>query len=552
MVVHEALLEKQVARRRTFAIISHPDAGKTTLTEKLLLYGGAIHLAGAVRAKANQRHATSDWMEIEKQRGISISSSVLPFEYQGTQINLLDTPGHEDFSEDTYRTLSAADAAVMLIDAAKGIEPQTRKLFEVCRNRSLPIFTFINKLDRPSRNPLDLIDELEKILDIRSFATNWPVGLGDQFRGIYDRIDQELLLFQKQEEANVKGQLGAQKVTGIDDPRVLAWMHRPEDHLEEVQALHQQLKLELELLEHAGDPYVHSEVLEGKLTPIFFGSAMNNFGVQKFLEKLIPMAPPPSPRNTSQGIIDPTDSRFSGFIFKIQANIDPSHRDRVAFLRVCSGHFVRNIEAFHPRTKKVLKLSKPLELFAQKRILLEEAWPGDIVGLLDTTATLRIGDTLCQGTEIEYEAVTRFSPEHFASIQILDPMKRKSLKKGLDQLAEEGVIQIYQQKGLGDKDPYLGAVGGLQFEVLLHRLKTEYHVEAKIQRLAYSHARWVENVDLERFEGRTDTQVVMDRDGCNIVLFQTDWTLRFAEESNPQGRFLQAAPSHLKVSFSEK
>jgi peptide chain release factor 3 len=539
----EAFLQKQVARRRTFAIISHPDAGKTTLTEKLLLYGGAIHLAGAVRAKANQRHATSDWMEIEKQRGISISSSVLPFEYQGTQINLLDTPGHEDFSEDTYRTLNAADAAVMLIDAAKGVEPQTRKLFEVCRNRSLPIFTFINKLDRPSRNPFDLIDELEKILSIRSFATNWPVGLGDQFRGIYDRIDHELLLFQRQEEANAKGQIAAQKVTGIDDPRVLTWMHRAEDHPEQVQELHQKLKMELELLEQAGDAYVHSEVLEGKLTPIFFGSAMNNFGVQKFLEKLIPMAPPPSARKTSQGTIEPTDSRFSGFIFKIQANIDPSHRDRVAFLRVCSGHFLRNIEVLHARSGKTLKLSKPLELFAQKRILLEEAWPGDIVGLLDTNATLRIGDTLCQGKGIEYEAVTRFSPEHFASIQILDHMKRKALKKGLDQLAEEGVIQIYQQKGLGDKAPYLGAVGGLQFEVLLHRLKTEYNVEAKIQPLAYTHARWVENVNLERFEGRTDTQIVLDRDGCDIVLFQTDWTLRFAEENNPEGRFLKVAPS---------
>ncbi|MGZ3709087.1 MAG: peptide chain release factor 3, partial [Bdellovibrionota bacterium] len=346
-------LEKEVARRRTFAIISHPDAGKTTLTEKLLLYGGAIHLAGAVRAKANQRHTTSDWMDIEKQRGISVSSSVLQFEYNGSQINLLDTPGHKDFSEDTYRTLTAADAAVMLIDAAKGVEPQTRKLFEVCRMRGIPIFTFMNKLDRPSREPLELLQELENVLGIRSCPMSWPLGLGDRFRGVYDRRANEVLFFQTEGEANVKGKLEPRKVTGIDDPMFAELMGRGD--LDEGRELHAQFKAELELLEYAGDPFDLQKVLAGQLTPVFFGSAMNNFGVQRFLERFIEIAPPPGPRKTDQGLVLPTDEKFSGFIFKIQANMDPAHRDRVAFLRICSGKFTRNMAAKHARLKKEFK-----------------------------------------------------------------------------------------------------------------------------------------------------------------------------------------------------
>ena len=538
----ESLLSKEISRRRTFAIISHPDAGKTTLTEKLLLYGGAIHLAGAVRAKANQRHTTSDWMEIEKQRGISISTSVLQFQYNGFQINLLDTPGHKDFSEDTYRTLIAADSAVMLIDAAKGVEPQTRKLFEVCRMRGIPIFTFMNKLDRPSREPLDLLDELEKILGIRSCPMSWPIGMGDQFRGVYDRHKNEVLLFQTEGEANVKGRLKPRKVAGLDDP---AFMSIADEQ-------HEQLKADLELVELAGDQFDLEKVRTGKLTPVFFGSAMNNFGVERFLENFIEIAPCPPARESNTGLINPAEKPFSGFIFKIQANMVPSHRDRVAFMRICSGKFVRNMSVRHVRLEKEIKLSKPLQFFAQERVIIEEAWPGDIVGLLDTTGDLRIGDTLCcQDNEqiIEYKGVPRFAPEHFAAITIKDPIKRKQLKKGLDQLSEEGVVQVFRQRGLGDKDPILGAVGALQFEVLQHRLLTEYRVEVRIEKLPYIHARWAvgAGLDPDYFERREDSRCLEDRDGFSVVLFKSDWGLRWAEENYKSVEFLKTAPE-LKIS----
>jgi peptide chain release factor 3 len=535
-------IQGEVNRRRTFAIISHPDAGKTTLTEKLLLYGGAIHLAGAVRAKATQRHTTSDWMEIEKQRGISVSSSVLQFEYNGVQINLLDTPGHKDFSEDTYRTLTAADAAVMLIDAAKGVEAQTRKLFEVCRMREIPIFTFINKMDRPGREPLDLIDELEKVLGIRSCPMSWPIGQGDRFRGVFDRQGNEVLFFQTEGEANVKGKLLPKKVAGIDDPIFIDLLGRGD--LDEGKSLHDDLKAEIELLEYAGDHFDLQRVLAGQLTPVFFGSAMNNFGVQRFLERFIEIAPPPVPRKTDQGLIHPSSPQFSGFIFKIQANMDPAHRDRVAFMRVCSGKFNRGMTVKHARMKKEIKLSKPLHFLAQERVIIDEAWPGDIVGLLDTTGDLRIGDTLSEGKYLEYHGVPRFSPEYFAGIRILDPMKRKQLKKGLDQLSEEGVIQVYRQRGLGDKDPILGAVGALQFEVLEQRLKSEYGVDVKIERLPYIHARWAvgTGLDADYFERREDSRCLEDRDGNPVVLFKTDWGLRWAEDNYKTLRFLKTAP----------
>ncbi|MFZ9595611.1 MAG: peptide chain release factor 3 [Bdellovibrionia bacterium] len=543
-------LAKQVARRRTFAIISHPDAGKTTLTEKLLLYGGAIHLAGAVRAKANQRHTTSDWMEIEKQRGISVSSSVLQFEYQGAQINLLDTPGHKDFSEDTYRTLTAADAAVMLIDAAKGVEAQTRKLFEVCRMRGIPIFTFINKMDRPGREPLDLIDELEKVLGIRSCPMSWPIGQGDRFRGVYDRRREEMLAFQTEGEANVKGRLAPRKLQGLlngaknpaADPELLNLLGGGD--ADEGKLIYETLQAELELLEHAGDPFDLEKVLAGQLTPIFFGSAMNNFGVERFLEQFIEIAPSPVARNTNQGFIDPNSPELSGFIFKIQANMDPSHRDRVAFMRVCSGKFTRNMQVKHVRLGKEIKLSKPLHFFAQERVMIDEAWPGDIIGLLDTSGELRIGDTLSEKKNFQYEGVPRFSPEHFAGLRILDPMKRKQLKKGLDQLAEEGVIQVYRQRGFGDKDPILGAVGALQFEVLQQRLKSEYAVDTHIEKLPYIHARWVAGtgLDPDYFERREDTRCLEDRDGLPVILFKSDWGLRYAEENYKTLQFLKTAP----------
>jgi len=541
-------LVKEVQRRRTFAIISHPDAGKTTLTEKLLLYGGAIHLAGAVKAKANQRNTTSDWMEIEKQRGISVSSTVLQFEYGGHQINLLDTPGHKDFSEDTYRTLTAADAAVMLIDAAKGVEPQTRKLFEVCRMRGIPIFTFINKMDRPGREPMDLIDELEKVLGIRSCPMSWPIGMGDRFRGVFDRVSKEVLFFQTEGQANQKGKLEPRRVNGIDDPFFVELLGKGD--AEEGKVLHDQLQSELELMEIAGDPFDRELVLAGELSPIFFGSAMNNFGVQRFLERFIEIAPPPASRKSNEGVIEPIREKFSGFIFKIQANMDPSHRDRVAFMRICSGKFTRGMTVRHARLAEDVKLAKPLNFFGQERVIIDEAWPGDIVGLLDTSGELRIGDTLVEGAKFEFEGVPRFSPEHFAGVLIKDPMKRKQLQKGLDQLSEEGVIQIYRQRGMGDKDPVLGAVGALQFEVLQFRLKAEYSVEVRIEKLAFVHARWVVSAnggppggdDLDFFGRREDSRCLEDRDSQPVLLFKSDWSLRWAVENYKQLQFLKTAP----------
>jgi peptide chain release factor 3 len=542
-------LEREVTRRRTFAIISHPDAGKTTLTEKLLLYGGAIHLAGAVKKKGNQKHATSDWMEIEKQRGISVTTSVLAFEYQGYQINLLDTPGHKDFSEDTYRTLIAADSAVMLLDAAKGVEPQTKKLFEVCRMRGIPIFTFINKMDRFSREPLSLLDELENTLGIRSCPITWPIGMGDRFRGIFDKEANEVHFFEKDEHANALKKLAPTKVAGIDDPLIRDLIGAPGDGTDTKKALHQELKNELELLDIAGDPFNAERVLAGNLTPVFFGSAMNNFGVQHFLEHFISIAPIPAARKTSEGPIEPTDKLFSGFIFKIQANMDPSHRDRVAFMRVCSGKFRRGMDAIHGRLGKAVRLSKPIQFFAQERELIDEAWPGDIVGLLDTSGELRIGDTLSENRRVQYEGVPSFSPEHFAAVLIQDPLKRKQLKKGLDELSEEGVIQVFHRPGLGDKDPVLGAVGALQFEVLQHRLKNEYGADIKIERLPYIRVRWIEgeNLNPEEFNGRSETRYIQDKDGHPVVLFTTEWILNWITNQRKDIRFSATAPLTKKL-----
>ena len=541
-LIHQ--LEEQVKRRRTFAIISHPDAGKTTLTEKLLLYGGAIHLAGAVRAKANQRHTTSDWMEIEKQRGISISTSVLQFEYNGTIINLLDTPGHKDFSEDTYRTLMAADAAVMLIDAAKGVEPQTRKLFEVCRMRGIPIFTFINKMDRPSREPLDLLDELEKILGIRSCPMTWPIGSGDRFRGVYDRQSQEIHFFQKDQDSKAK-KIESKKMTGVDDPAFLKSLGGERNDEYEAKELYDQFKTELELLEMAGDPFDWERVLQGDLSPVFFGSAMNAFGVERFLERFIELAPKPAPRSTEAAEIQPTNPKFSAFVFKIQANMDPAHRDRVAFIRICSGHFERNMIVKHTRLEKDIKLAMPVSFFGQERVVVDEAWPGDVIGLVDTSSSLRIGDTISEIKNLEYKGVPSFSPEHFASVLILDPMKRKQLQKGLEQLSEEGVVQIYRQRGLGDKDPVLGAVGALQFEVLQHRLKAEYTVDVRIEKLPYQYARWItgDGLNADIFERREDSRCLLDRDENPVLLFKSEWAMRWAADNYKGIQFLTTAPT---------
>ncbi len=531
-------LAPEIRRRRTFAIISHPDAGKTTLTEKLLLYGGAIRLAGAVKGRKTQRHATSDWMELEQQRGISITSTVLNFTYQGYQINILDTPGHQDFSEDTYRTLTAADSAVMLIDAAKGVEPQTRKLFDVCRRRGIPIFTFINKLDREGKDPLALMEELEAVLGIRSCPMNWPIGMGSKFQGVYDRQGDRILLFAGGRRGERVAQAGSYT---LQDP-ALAEAVGPDPY--------QQLRDEIELLDIAGDPLDLQRVAQGELTPLFFGSAMNNFGVEPFLDAFLQLSPPPAPKPAEDGrLIHPEEERFTGFVFKIQANMNPAHRDRIAFVRICSGRFTRGMAVRHGRAGKVIKLTQPQQFMAQERSLVEEAYAGDIVGLHDP-GTLRIGDTLCEGEPFDFAGLPRFSPEHFASVRVKDTMKSKHFKKGLEQLAQEGAVQIFSLPGnTVSPEPIVGAVGELQFEVLEYRLRSEYGVEIVMTRLPYEAARWIraENFhprDIQRLDGTC----VQDQNGRTVALFRTEWALRWAEQNLPKVQFLSTAPMGLEDS----
>jgi peptide chain release factor 3 len=504
----EQKLKTETLRRRTFAIISHPDAGKTTLTEKLLLHGGAIHLAGAVKARGAQRHVTSDWMELERQRGISVTSSVLQFEHQGFRINLLDTPGHQDFSEDTYRTLAAADAAVMLIDSAKGVEAQTRKLFQVCRRRGIPIFTFLNKLDRLGREPFDNLHEVEEVLGIRTCPITWPLGQGQDFKGV---------------------------VRLFDD----AWQRRPIEG--EVPA---KVREEIELLEAAGDPFDQGKVLKGELSPAFFGSAMTEVGVDEFLDAFVRLAPSPGPRVRVDGAaVDPTDPKFSGFVFKIQANMDPAHRDRLAFLRVCSGRFYRGMDARLPREEKPIRLSMPHQLFGAERHVIDEAWPGDVIGLFDTGA-LRIGDTLCEGQSFEYAELPRFSPEIFARVRAKDALRRKQFEKGLEQLSQEGAIQIFHPPGGGMRDPIVGAVGALQLEVLQYRLLHEYGADLALERLPYQVARWVsgEGFEASRLETEVDALCVEDRDQNPIALFKSEWNLNYAIGRHPAWTWSPTAP----------
>jgi peptide chain release factor 3 len=524
-------LEAEIARRRTFAIISHPDAGKTTLTEKLLLYGGAIHLAGSVKQRrAASRHTTSDWMELERQRGISITTSVLQFTYAGLHLNLLDTPGHNDFSEDTYRTLAAVDAAVMLIDSAKGVEPQTIKLFEVCRMRRIPIVTFINKLDRAGRDPLDILDEIERVLGIPTTPVFWPIGSGPDFKGVYDRWSRHLLVYERGQARGTRQTPVA--VTSVDDPAVVAALGS---------AAHRQLVDELDLLDTAGNVFDRAAFLRGEITPVFFGSAMNDFGVEPFLERFLELAPQPLPREAADGPVDPLSPDFSAFVFKIQANMDPAHRDRVAFLRICSGRFTRGMEVRHARTGRTMRLTKPLQFMAQERTLVEEAYAGDILGLWDAS-TLRIGDSISEGPAVEFEGIPRFSPEHFVRVVMLDPMKRKQLKKGLEQLSEEGAVQVFLDPERLERDPVLGAVGALQFEVIQHRLRAEYGAEVSYVALPYQLARWVEgeNINPRRFEDPPATTCLFDLEGRPLVLFQSEWHLGRALRENPKLTFIAA------------
>jgi peptide chain release factor 3 len=513
-------LKNEVLRRRTFAIISHPDAGKTTLTEKLLLYGGKIHSAGSVKARKTDRHAVSDWMEIEKQRGISVTSSVMLFDYNGYRINILDTPGHQDFSEDTYRTLVAADSAVMLIDAAKGVERQTIKLFQVCRKRNIPIFTFVNKLDRAGKNPFDLMDEIESVLGIRSVPMNWPIGTDGDFKGVYDRESGRVELF----SGGNHGQDKVESVTG--DALDPAFAELLGDYH------HKKLIDEIELLDVAGDEFDIDKVLSGQLTPMFFGSAMNNFGVQPFLEKFLTLTTPPAAREADIGLIEPDSNDFTGFIFKIQANMNPAHRDRIAFMRICSGKFEKGMTVKLARDNKEIKLAQPQQFMAQERETVEEAFAGDIIGLFDP-GVFALGDTLYQGKRAQYAGIPVFAPEHFARIKPVDTMKRKQFLKGITQLAQEGAIQVFKDNTYAAEEIIVGVVGVLQFEVLEHRLRTEYNVEVASTQLAFRFIRWLpEDCDVEKLKLSSSTKIGSDLKDRAVVLFENDWSMRWAEENN--------------------
>ncbi len=525
-------LIQEVKNRRTFAIISHPDAGKTTLTEKLLLYGGAIHLAGSVKARKTAKHAVSDWMEIEKQRGISVTSSVLQFDYDGCRVNILDTPGHQDFSEDTYRTLMAADSAVMLIDVAKGVEAQTKKLFQVCKERGIPIFTFVNKIDHFGRNPFDLMEEIENLLGIRAYPMNWPIGINGEYQGIYDRETATVELFEKD---TTHGQKKLASTKGsADDPEFQQLLG--ED-------IHQALIDDIELLDVAGDEFDMEKVKSGQLTPMFFGSAMTNFGVKPFLEKFLELAPCPQPRAALEGVADPLSEDFTAFVFKIQANMNPQHHDRIVFMRICSGKFEKGMSVTHRQSGKTVRLSQPQQFLATERTIIDEAYPGDIIGVFDP-GTMGVGDTLYSGKAITFADFPVFPPELFARIRAKDTMKRKQFVKGMTQLAQEGAVQIFEQPHSGGESYIIGAVGQLQFEVLEYRLKNEYKVDLEITHLPYSVARWVtqesaEPVDHTKLKGIDSAMVVKDNRDRIVLLISNEWQANWVVERNPDYTFLK-------------
>jgi len=514
--------EDEVQRRRTFAIISHPDAGKTTLTEKLLLYAKAIHLAGSVKAKRAARATVSDWMKIEQERGISVTSSVLQFQYEGSALNLLDTPGHADFSEDTFRTLAAVDSAVMLMDHAKGVEPRTLKLFEVCRMRKLPVVTFMNKLDRYGLEPLELVDQVRDTLDLEVAPVNWPLGMGEDFKGVVDLASRDVIVYEAQ------GRRGE----GIVASRRIPF---PETEALVSAETFDLVSEELELIEHAGDDYSHERFLAGEVSPLFWGSAMSNFGVEELLSSLAKKAASPGARTTEDDEeVQPEEERFTGFVFKIQANMNPRHRDGIAFMRVVSGKFERGMDVIVSRSGEVLRLSKPHTFMAQERSLVEEAWPGDIVGLYNT-GKLRVGDTLSTSGGIKFAGIPRFAPEHFGQLRLEDPMQRKALDTGLEQLSQEGVIQLFLTPGQGRQNPYLGAVGILQFEVLKERLNNEYKISVQFVKASFSRARWVGGKPeaLEWLRSTHGYVVVEDRNGQPVVLTDSNWNLSYALENAP-------------------
>ena len=519
--IDRATLHAEAERRRTFAIISHPDAGKTTLTEKLLLYGGAVQLAGSVTARQSQRRAASDWMALEQQRGISITSTILAFPYRGHQVNLLDTPGHQDFSEDTYRTLTAVDSAVMVLDAARGIEPQTLKLFEVCRMRHTPIFTFINKLDRPAKHPLEMLDEIEQTLGMKTVPMNWPIGDGPEFRGVYDLRTKTVHLFERTEHGSKRAPV---KVATLDDPSLDALLGTERAAT---------LREEIELISSAGHDFDRDAVLRGELTLVCFGSAITNFGVQLFLDTFVDYAPAPGAFATSDTVVEPDQPEFTGFVFKIQANMDPRHRDRVAFLRICGGRYSRDMEVWHSRMKRKVRLAPPLRLFGQEREVIEEAYAGDVIGVINP-GLFAIGDTVSERDLGTFPPLPRFQPEHFALVRASRSDKYKQFLKGLSQIEEEGAIQLFYPVASGRREPILAAVGALQFDVVRFRLESEYTVETALEPLSFNAVRWVSGdsqaiATVSNSRGRLRAE---DRDGNPVILFSTAWDLRYAEENS--------------------
>ena len=521
----------EINKRRTFAIISHPDAGKTTLTEKLLLYGGAINLAGSVKAKKTAKHAVSDWMEIEKQRGISVTSSVMQFNYDGYCINILDTPGHQDFSEDTYRTLMAADSAVMVIDASKGVEAQTKKLFKVCVMRHIPIFTFVNKMDREARDTFELLDEIENVLGNRTCPMNWPIGSGKNFKGVYQRDTETITRF----IAANNGQNEVEKIEATLGDSNLDDIIGRENH--------QNLVDEIELLDGASSEFDQEKVSAGELTPVFFGSALTNFGVETFLEHFLAMTTAPLSRSAKSGEIKPLEHDFSAFVFKIQANMNKAHRDRIAFMRICSGKFEAGMEVNHVQGGKKIRLSQPQQMMAQDRKIVEEAYAGDIIGVFDP-GIFSIGDTVCApGEQIEFEGIPTFAPEHFAKIRQVDTMKRKQFIKGVSQIAQEGAIQIFQEFNTGMEEIIVGVVGVLQFDVLRFRLESEYGVEIRMDPLPYEYIRWIENdgIDVGKLNITTDSKRVKDLKDRPLLLFTHEWSIRTVLERNEGLKLMEFA-----------
>ncbi|MFO7965377.1 MAG: peptide chain release factor 3 [Desulfobacterales bacterium] len=516
----------EVDRRRTFGIISHPDAGKTTLTEKLLLFGGAIQMAGSVKARKAARHAASDWMAIEQERGISVTSSVMKFNYRDFEINLLDTPGHQDFSEDTYRVLTAVDSAVMVIDSVKGVEPQTRKLMEVCRMRNTPILTFINKLDREGMSPLDILSDIEETLQIECAPLSWPIGMGKRFKGTYNIHRKELMLFTPGQDRLTDKVLTIQD---LDDPLLDERLGSQADELREDTAL----------IEGAADPFDLQEFLKGSQTPVFFGSAINNFGVRELLDTFVEIAPAPMPRSAVSRVVLPEEDEFSGFVFKVQANMNPAHRDRIAFLRICSGRFQRGMRVRHHRTGKDIQIANPIIFMAQDRAVVEEAWPGDIIGI-HNHGTIRIGDTFSEKEPLNFTGIPNFAPEHFRRVRLKSPLKMKQLQKGVHQLVEEGAIQLFHPM-MGNA-LILGAVGVLQFEVTMARLKAEYGVDAVYEPVDFAAARWIRCNDkkvLAAFEKERRSNLFRDAEGNLTYLAQNEWQLNYTTEKWPEIHFFK-------------